>query len=172
MLAMAFHMPSRREKDYHTCDLITDLLAAGQSSRLVQHLVHRDKLFTSIDAYIQGSSDEGLLLVVGRLVADVAFADAEEAVWRELKVLKEVSIDEAELAKVRNRSESERTFNNINYLNRAVNMAQLELIGQDSELADELRRYCAITAADVQRVSRNIFMKRNCCILKVLSKQS
>lgn len=172
MLAMAFHMPSRRDKDYHTCDLITDLLAAGQSSRLVQHLVHRDKLFTSIDAYIQGSSDEGLLLVVGRLVADVAFADAEEAVWRELKVLKEVSIDEAELAKVRNRSESERTFNNINYLNRAVNMAQLELIGQDSELADELRRYCAITAADVQRVSRNIFMKRNCCILKVLSKQS
>jgi predicted Zn-dependent peptidase len=172
MLVMAFHMPERKSHDYHTCDLITDLLAAGQSSRLNQHLVHRDKPFTSIDAYIQGSSDEGLLLVVGRLVADVAFADAEEAVWRELKGLKEVSIDEAELAKVRNRSESERTFNNINYLNRAVNMAQLELIGQDSELADELRRYCAITAADVQRVSRNIFMKRNCCILKVLSKQS
>lgn len=172
MLVMAFHMPSRRDGDYYTCDLITDLLAAGQSSRLVQHLVHRDKLFTSVDAYIQGSFDEGLLLIMGRLIADVTFADAEEAIWRELKVLKDLPVDEAELAKVRNRSESERTFNNINYLNRAVNMAQLELIGQDRELADEWRRYCAITAADVQRASRNIFLKRNCSILKVLSKQS
>ena len=172
MLVMAFHMPSRRDKDYHACDLITDLLAAGQSSRLVQHLVHRDKLFTSVDAYIQGSFDEGLLFIMGRLAGGTSFLEAEEAIWRELKVLKENSIDEAELAKVRNRSESERTFNNINYLNRAVNMAQLELIGQDRELADELHRYCAITAADVRRASRNIFLKRNCSVLKVFSKKS
>ena len=109
---------------------------------------------------------------MGRLAGGTSFLEAEEAIWRELKALKENSVDEAELAKVRNRSESERTFNNINYLNRAVNMAQLELIGQDRELADELHRYCAITAADVRRASRNIFLKRNCSVLKVFSKKS
>lgn len=165
MLVMAFHMPERRNKDYHTCDLVTDLLAAGQSSRLIQHLVHRDKLFTSIDAYIQGSIDKGLLFVIGRMTDDTSFSTAEEAVWRELKELKVKPINKDELEKVRNRSESERTFNNINYLNRAINMAQLELIGQDRELADELRRYCAITADDVQRLSKAIFLKRNCSVL-------
>ena len=165
MLVMAFHMPERRNKDYHTCDLVTDLLAAGQSSRLIQHLVHRDKLFTSIDAYIQGSIDKGLLFVIGRMTDDTSFSTAEEAVWRELEELKVKPINKDELEKVRNRSESERTFNNINYLNRAINMAQLELIGQDRELADELRRYCAITADDVQRLSKAIFLKRNCSVL-------
>ncbi len=165
MLVMAFHMPERRNKDYHTCDLVTDLLAAGQSSRLIQHLVHRDKLFTSIDAYIQGSIDKGLLFVIGRMTDDTSFSTAEEAVWRELEELKVKPINKDELEKVRNRSESERTFNNINYLNRAINMAQLELIGQDRELSDELRRYCAITADDVQRLSKAIFLKRNCSVL-------
>lgn len=165
MLVMAFHIPERRNKDYHTCDLVTDLLAAGQSSRLIQHLVHRDKLFTSIDAYIQGSIDKGLLFVIGRMTDDTSFSTAEEAVWRELEQLKAKPINKDELEKVRNRSESERTFNNINYLNRAINMAQLELIGQDRELSDELRRYCAITADDVQRLSKAIFLKRNCSVL-------
>ena len=165
MLVMAFHMPERRNKDYHTCDLVTDLLAAGQSSRLIQHLVHRDKLFTSIDAYIQGSIDKGLLFVIGRMTDDTSFSTAEEAIWRELEQLKAKPINKDELEKVRNRSESERTFNNINYLNRAINMAQLELIGQDRELSDELRRYCAITADDVQRLSKAIFLKRNCSVL-------
>lgn len=170
MLVMAFHMPDRKDRNYHTCDLITDLLAAGQSSRLIQHLVHRDKLFTSVDAYIQGSFDAGLLFIMGRLADGIAIKTAEEAVWHELELLKRMPVDENELAKVRNRSESERTFNNINYLNRAVNMAQLELIGQDRELSDELAHYCSITADDVQQTSRSIFLKRNCSVLYYKSK--
>ena len=103
--------------------------------------------------------------MIGRMTDDTSFSTAEEAVWRELEELKVKPINKDELEKVRNRSESERTFNNINYLNRAINMAQLELIGQDRELSDELRRYCAITAEDVQRLSKAIFLKRNCSVL-------
>jgi predicted Zn-dependent peptidase len=165
MLVMAFHMPERRNKDYHTCDLVTDLLAAGQSSRLIQHLVHRDKLFTSIDAYIQGSIDKGLLFVIGRMTDDTSFSTAEEAVWRELEQLKAKPINKDELEKVRNRSESERTFNNINYLNRAIAIAQMELIGQDRELTDELARYCTVTAEEVRHTARKIFTKKNSCVL-------
>ena len=165
MVVMAFHMPDRRDSDYHTCDLITDLLAAGQSSRLIQHLVHRDKLFTSIDAYIQGSIDPGLLFVMGRLTEGTTCQMAEEAIWKELKAMKTKTVDEEELNKVRNRSESERTFNNINYLNRAVNLAQMELIGQDRTLDDELQRYRSVTAHDIKRIARKLFVKRNCSIL-------
>ena len=171
MLVMAFHMAKRESPDYHVCDLITDLLAAGQSSRLIQHLVHRDKLFTSIDAYIQGSIAPGLLFIMGRLGEGVTCEIAEEAVWKELQALKTQSTDEEELSKVRNRSESERTFNNINYLNRAINLAQMELIGQDRSLADELQRYCSVTADDIKRVARKVFLKKNCSILYYKKKE-
>lgn len=171
MLVMAFHMANRESPDYHICDLITDLLAAGQSSRLIQHLVHRDKLFTSIDAYIQGSIAPGLLFIMGRLAEGVTCEIAEEAVWNELQALKTQPTDEEELSKVRNRSESERTFNNINYLNRAINLAQMELIGQDRSLADELQRYCSVTADDIKRVARKVFLKKNCSILYYKKKE-
>lgn len=165
MLVLAFHMSDRRNPDYHTCDLITDLLAAGQSSRFVQHLIRHRQIFTSIDAYIQGSIDAGLLLVMGRLTEGTECEKAEEAVWHELKQLKAIPVTQEELDKVRNRSESERTFNNINYLNRAINLAQMELIGQDRELTDELHRYCSVTADDIQQVANKVFLKKNCSVL-------
>lgn len=165
MLVMAFHMENRHSREYHVCDLITDLLSAGQSSRLMQQLIHTDRLFTSIDAYIQGSMDDGLLYIMGRIPEGVALEEAEQAVWRELDKLKRTAISNEELNKVRNRSESERTFNNINYLNRAVNLAQMELIGQDQTLADELARYCTVTADEVKKTAKKIFLKRNCSVL-------
>ena len=165
MLAMAFHMPDRKSVEYHTCDLITDLLSAGQSSRLTRRLIHEQRLFTSLDAYIQGSIDAGLIYVMGRIAEGITLQQAEQAVWDELNALKSSPIPSEELNKVRNRSESERTFNNINYLNRAINMAQLELIGQDRELADELARYCNVAAEDIRQTARKIFLKKNCCIL-------
>ena len=172
MLVMAFHMGDRKSTEYHVCDLITDLLSAGQSSRLIRHLVHEERLFTSIDAYIQGSIDEGLLYIMGRLAEGITLEQAEQAVWTELEALKHTTIDPEELNKVRNRSESERTFNNINYLSRAVNMAQLELIGQDNDLADELARYCAVTTEDIRHTARKLFMKRNCSVLHYKATQN
>ena len=154
------------------CDLITDLLSAGQSSRLVRHLIHDLHLFTSIDAYIQGSIDEGLLYVMGRLTEDTTLAQAEQALWDELTLLKRTTVAPEELNKVRNRAESERTFNNINYLNRAVAMAQLELIGQDRELTDELARYCTVSAEEIRQTARKLFTKKNCCVLHYRSNSS
>ena len=165
MLVMAFHMPERKSHDYHTCDLITDLLSAGQSSRMIQHLIRRDHLFTSIDAYIQGSMDAGLLFVIGRVADGITLEEAETGVWKELETLQTQSIPDEEFEKVRNRAEAERTFNNINYLNRAINMAQMELVGQDRELNEELQRYCTVTAEDIMRVAKDIFVKKNCSVL-------
>ena len=165
MLVMAFHMANRKQMGYHVCDLITDLLAAGQSSRLIQHLVHEKHLFSSVDAYIQGSLDEGLLYIMGRTAEGITCEEAEKAVWKELDELKMRYIPSEELNKVRNRSESERTFNNINYLNRAINLAQMELIGQDCDLSEELQRYCSVTIDDIRRVARETFLKRNCSVL-------
>ena len=165
MLIMAFHMSDRYQQEYHVCDLITDILSAGQSSRLIQCLINTRKLFTSLDAYIQGSLDAGLLYIMGRLSDGVTFEEAEQAVWHELDTLKRVAVPDEELNKVRNRSESERTFNNISYLNRAINLAQLELIGQDPTLEDELTRYCSVTAEDIKHTSRKIFTKKNCSVL-------
>lgn len=162
---MAFHMSNRMHPDYYVYDMITDILSNGRSSRFIQSLVQEQKLFTSIDAYISGSLDEGLLHVTGKPVEGVSLEQAEEAIWKELKKMKTVPVSEQELEKVKNRYESEQIFNNINYLNVATNLAFFELTGKAEDINEEVGKYRAVTAEQIQATSARCFVPENCSIL-------
>ena len=162
---MAFHMSNRMHPDYYVYDMITDILSNGRSSRFVQSLVQEQKLFTSIDAYISGSLDEGLLHVTGKPVEGVSLEQAEEAIWKELEKMKTVPVSEQELEKVKNRYESEQIFNNINYRNVATNLAFFELTGKAEDINEEVGKYRAVTAEQIQATSARCFVPENCSIL-------
>jgi zinc protease len=162
---MAFHMSNRMHPDYYVYDMITDILSNGRSSRFVQSLVQEQKLFTSIDAYISGSLDEGLLHITGKPAEGVSLEQGEEAIWKELEKMKTVPVSEQELEKVKNRYESEQIFNNINYLNVATNLAFFELTGKAEDINDEVNKYRAVTAPQIQAVSAKCFVPENCSIL-------
>ena len=162
---MAFHMSNRMHPDYYVYDMITDILSNGRSSRFIQSLVQEQKLFTSIDAYISGSLDEGLLHVTGKPVEGVSLEQAEEAIWKELEKMKTVPVSEQELEKVKNRYESEQIFNNINYLNVASNLAFIELTGKAEDINEEVGKYRAVTAEQIQATSARCFVPENCSIL-------
>lgn len=162
---MAFHMSNRMHPDYYVYDMITDILSNGRSSRFIQSLVQEQKLFTSIDAYISGSLDEGLLHVTGKPVEGVSLEQAEEAIWKDLEKMKTVPVSEQELEKVKNRYESEQIFNNINYLNVATNLAFFELTGKAEDINEEVGKYRAVTAEQIQATSARCFVPENCSIL-------
>lgn len=164
-LYMAFHMCNRYHREYHVFDIITDLLSNGRSSRFIQTLVQEKKLFTSIDAYISGSLDEGLLHITGKPASGVTLEQAEEAVWQELDKLKTVPVTEDELEKVKNRYESEQIFNNINYLNVATNLAFFELLGRAEDINLEVGKYRSVTVGQIQDTARRTFVPENCNIL-------
>lgn len=164
-LYMAFHKCDRRHPDYHTFDLMSDILCNGRSSRLIQHLVQQKQVFSSIDAYISGSIDNGLIQIGGKPAPGVSLEEAEAAVWQELESMKTERIDESELEKVKNRYESEQIFSNINYLNVATNLAFFELIGQAEDINHEVEKYRAITAERIMEVSKQTFVRENCSVL-------
>lgn len=164
-LYMAFHMCNRYHREYHVFDIITDLLSNGRSSRFIQTLVQEKKLFTSIDAYISGSLDEGLLHITGKPASGITLEQAEEAVWQELDKLKTVPVTEDELEKVKNRYESEQIFNNINYLNIATNLAFFELLGRAEDINLEVGKYRSVTVGQIQDTARRTFVPENCNIL-------
>lgn len=164
-LYMAFHMCNRFHPEYYVFDMLTDLLSHGRSSRFIQHLQQGKKMFTSIDAYISGSLDEGLLYITGKPVAGVSLEEAERAVWEELEKLKDNPVSIGELEKVKNRFESEYIFNNLNYLNVAVNLAFFELMGKAEDLNTEVEKYRSVTASQIQETARRTFVSENCSIL-------
>ena len=170
-LHMVFHKCDRLHPDYHVFDTLSDLLSAGRSSRLIQHLVVERQVFGSIDAYISGSIDAGMFYVVGKVAPGVSLEEAEAAVWEELEAMKTEDIAEEELEKVKNRYESEQIFSNINYLNVATNLAFFELLGRAEDINHEVEKYRAVTADRIKEVAKRTFVRENCSVLYYKAKK-
>ena len=164
-LHLIFHKCDRLHPDYYVYDMLSDLLSAGRSSRLIQHLVIDKQIFGSVDAYISGSIDAGMFYVVGKTAPGITLEEAEAAVWQELEALKTEDIAEEELEKVKNRYESEQIFSNINYLNLATNLAFFELVGRAEDINHEVEKYRAVTAERIKEVARRTFVRENCSVL-------
>jgi zinc protease len=169
-LYKCWHIYPRMDHRYYVSDLITEVLGGGGSSRLFQSLVKEKKLFSNIECYHFGTTDAGLLTIEGKLVKGVKMEDAETAINVELEKLKQEKISEAELEKVKNKTESMIAFEDMSLMNRANSLAYYELLGDASLMNTELDRYNKVTVEDVQQLSKEIFTEANSSTLWYLSK--
>jgi predicted Zn-dependent peptidase len=156
-----WHMYSRMDQRYYIADLITEILSGGGSSRLYQALVKEKQLFSNIECYHFGTVDAGLLAIEGKLVKGVKMADAEAAVTEELDKLKAEKVTEAELQKVKNKTESMIAFEDMSVMNRANSLAFYELLGDAGLMNTELERYNKVTVDDIQEQCKQIFREEN-----------
>ena len=101
-----WHIADRLDNRYYVADLISEILSGGGSSRLYQSLVKEKQMFSNIECHHFGSTDAGLLAIEGKLVKGVKMEDAEKAVEEVLEGLKTKPVMEAELQKVKNKTES------------------------------------------------------------------
>ncbi len=164
-LYKCWHNYPRLDRRYYTADLITDILSGGGSSRLYQSLVKEKQLFSNINCFHFGSVDAGLVAIEGKLVKGVKMQDAENAIEEELEKMKDEMITEAELEKVKNKTESLMAFEDVPLMSRAGSLATYELLGDANLMNKELEHYQAVTAQDIQQESKNIFTKDNCSTL-------
>lgn len=152
-----YHMAGRMDQGYYVADLISEILSGGGSSRLYQTLVKEKQLFSNISCYHFGSTDPGLLTIEGKLVQGVDMKVAEKAIEEELDKLKADGVTEAELEKVKNKTESMIAFEDMSVMNRANSLAFYELMGVPEQMNHELERYQSVTAAEVLELSRSLF---------------
>jgi predicted Zn-dependent peptidase len=165
-----YHMCGRTDPDYHATDLISDIMANGKSSRLYQRLVKENPLFTSVQSFITGDIHPGMLLFAGYLSEGVSAEEADAALEAEIRKLTEKAPDMDELEKVKNKVESALVFSEINTLDRAMNLAFFELLGDAAEINRELDKYRKVKPEDIQRVARNVLQKKNSSTLYYLKK--
>lgn len=158
---IAFHMPARIEQGYYEADLISDILSRGNSSRLYARLIKEKKVFSEINAYVMGSLDPGLFVIEGKLTAGIDTNEAIEAVWSELELLKTEPVSAYELTKIKNKIESTMVFAEMNLLDKAMNLAFFELLGDAGMLNQETERYLKITATDIMNCASSLFRKEN-----------
>ena len=168
-LMLAYHMPHRTHPDFYTADLITDALSGGKSGRLYHRLVKEQQLFSGINCFVTGDIDNGLLVVQGQLYPTTSFEQAEQAITHELQQLAHCPLPHHELQKLHNRYEANSKFEEINVLNKAMNLAFHELIGSASDINLEVARYRAVDTQRVQTMASTMLQPNNCSTLRYIA---
>ena len=164
-----FHMPSRNDENYFAVDLISDILSRGNSSRLFRNLLKEKKLFSEINAYLTGSLDAGLFVIEGKPLPGISMEDAEASIWEELDNLKKFLVPVDELTKVKNKIESTMVFSEMSLLDKAMNLAFFELLGDAGRLNSETQKYLEVTAEQIQQQANHIFKHTNSSTLYYLA---
>lgn len=167
----AFRMCDRMHPDFYTCDLLSDILGNGTSSRLYRRLLKEQELFSEIDCYITATLDPGLIVVEGKPADGVSIEEARKVIWAELEQLKTECISEREIEKHQNKFESSLTFSEMNVQNKAINLALFELLGDANLINQEVALYRSIRPADVQRIAQSLFQEQNCSELVYLASE-
>lgn len=165
LIYMVYHMGGRLDEDYQACDLLSDVLSNGMSSRFYQNVLLKTNLFIDLDASITGTLDPGLFMIRGRLAPGVAFDKARRVVESELQRLVDFGVSPHELEKCCNKYHSNFLQDNIGYAQKAANLCKYELLSSAHAVNDEVGKYRSVTTSRMVEVARRLLSPGNCSVL-------
>ena len=166
---VAWHMSSRLHKDFYAADLLSDILSGGNSSRVEERLVKGLKLFTEADVFLSGENEPGLFVATGKIKEGVDFEFARDTMIEEVRQTADSLITPHELEKVQNKVEAEQVFNEIGYLEKAMQLAAYEILGDAGLINEQAEHYRNVTPDDIRTVAAGILRVGNCNTLNYLS---
>ena len=160
-VTVAYHMGGRTDAGFYTADLVSDLLAGGDSGRLYTHLVKERRLLSSVNAYVTGDVDPGLFVFTGQLLPGVTPKEAEAAFREEIETLQTASAAAREIEKVKNKFEANTLFGELNVMNKAMNLGFYEMLGDLALINREVGLYRAVGDDDIRSFSSRTFRPEN-----------
>ena len=152
-LYLAYGMCGRTDDDFYVIDLLTDILAEGSSSRLYRRLLKERELAITIDAYVTGTDDPGLIVFEAKPREGVSLEEVKIAIEGEIALLQTTLVDALELEKIKNKLDASMLFSELSTINKAINLCFYEGIGDLDLINSETERYAAIRAEDIRRVA-------------------
>lgn len=169
-LYMVFRSAARKTSEYYVDDLITDVLSEGDAAWLYQHLVKDQEFFTTVEAYITSSLEDGLLVIEGKLAEGVSFEEAEQAVWQELQQLIAQPLQQQSVDKFKHCTEHNLEFSELSNLHKAINLGYYEVLGDANWINLEKNKYNGVTAAAIQARSAELFRAENSSVIHYKAK--
>lgn len=168
---IAYKIPPGNSKDFYTMDVLTDIMSAGQSSRLYQRLVREKQV--ALQAGFGVMERRGPSLVIATLFVPPGKdpAETEKAFYEEVEKLKSDLVTDVEMEKVRamvRRADVEKLEGT---LNRAVAIGESTVFYSDP---NRINAYSPTklktTKDDIQKAARTYFTPENRSVVITLPK--
>ena len=99
---MAYHVPNTQHEDYYALDILNDILATGQSSRLYKSLIDEQQVASDLFTYLPESIDPNLFYIYAVAAKDISAETLKMAVVKEVNNIIKNGVNAKELEKVKN----------------------------------------------------------------------
>ena len=169
-ILLAYHVPATSDKDYYALDMLSSILSSGNSSRLIKTLVYDNPTASSAFTYMPESFDPNLFYAFGTAGRGVSAEKLEKEMLAVIEKVKKDGVTDLELQKVKNQKLMEfyRQIETINGKANSIGTYEL-FFGSYKKLFDAPKFYESVTKADIQRVAKKYFTKKNRTVGYVLS---
>ncbi len=160
-LITAYRIPSMKERDVYTLDLISDLLSSGKSSRLYTKLVEREKTALEIEAFVVPQEDYSMYMIYGIPMSGKTNEDILKGIDEEIIKIQTELIPENEYEKLQNQIENAYIRQNSSVEGVAHNLATYYLLyGNTNLINEEIEIYRSVTREDILNAA-NHYLKPN-----------
>jgi zinc protease len=168
-VVMAFHVPGAASEDNYALDVASNILSAGQSSRLYQHLVYQKQMALAASGSSFTLEDPGLFFFFGIFNGNVKPDAGEAEITAEIERLKNEPVTAAELEKAKTQLVADATVGRLtNQAKASAIGSTATVLGDPNRINQDVDRYQRVTAEDIQRVARKYFATENRTVVYML----
>ena len=169
----AYHIPAMGSNDFYAVQMLSQLLANGQSSRLYKSLVDEQQLAIQVAAIPLPLEDPGLAIIYALPNMGLDCATLEASMQKEIEKAQKELVPEKEFQKLKNQVENQIVTENSTIASRANTLAEDYTYYKDANrINTDLSKYMAVTPEDLKRVANDYFRKENRVVLYYLPKSS
>jgi predicted Zn-dependent peptidase len=163
-----YHIPAARSSDIPALEVLSAILAGGDSSRLHRRVVRKDGVGVAAGGQVFSFEDPGLFMIFGvYLQADQA-DKLEGAMLDEIGKIASDKVTGDELTKAKNQLTAQfvSSLQRIEGIANQIGTSKL-VVGDATAWIDDYQEYQQVTAADVQRVAQTYLIKDNLTLVVI-----
>jgi len=148
-------IPAARSEDLFPLRVLSVILSGGESSRLHQRVVRRDRSGVFAAGQLMALEDPGLFVLLGAYLAAEQGPKVEEAMLDEIGRVQREKVSDVELIKAKNQLSAGFVFGleDVDGIAEQIGSSKL-VVGDARAWIDDYEKLQQVTAADVQRVAK------------------
>jgi len=170
-LDTAYKVPAGNTPDWYALDVLGDILAGGQSSRMYQELVKEKELVTAVFAGPEDKRGPSLFEIGAIVKPGKEVADVEKAFAADVERMKTDGVTQAEIDKAVTQDRTALIRRLQSTLGRAVDIGVYAVYFHAPDLiSTRIEKYQRVTPADVKRVAQQYLTSNNRTVVITMPK--
>ncbi|MFN3306075.1 MAG: M16 family metallopeptidase [Candidatus Kapaibacteriota bacterium] len=163
---IGFRGPKIGEDDYYAMNILSDILASGESSRLYQRLVDKEQIALAASMFPLSLEYSGGIIFYAVAHPNKSLKKTKDIIFDEIKKIAQDGVSEEELKKAKNITESQFISGKKNVLEKAETLAKYQAYFNNPRLINtELEKYLAVSVEDIKRVAQKFLSNANHVVL-------